>query len=186
MKPLAIDLFSGLDLSQAQFSLRADATVQQSVACRAEYPDHRRFSVFHLSPYSISFVLWSVRELKDATLAAGLTSSRQRRISAAHSGHYAGFMEAAAQVVTFLCFRISAVESPALLLGRLLSAPMRAIPSIAVWIHYFKMLPAAFTIAAATSDIRLFLPPDATSPRLTFDRAVALVGTFSSEPNATT
>jgi hypothetical protein len=72
-RPLAIDLFCGLASVQAEIFSRADATINQLVACRAENPHHVRLRVFHQSPSAFACVLGAMGNFQDPVLAARLT-----------------------------------------------------------------------------------------------------------------
>jgi hypothetical protein len=71
MKPLAIDLFCGLD--QPEFGLRADASVKKLVAGRTENPDHVPLCVGSQTPCAVSLELWLVCYFEDARFTTGLT-----------------------------------------------------------------------------------------------------------------
>ncbi len=69
VKPLAIDLFCGL--RDAELAGRANLTVKQLVACRAEYPEHVPLRVAHQPTSAIAPELWAMGNFHDASLSAG-------------------------------------------------------------------------------------------------------------------
>lgn len=185
MKPLVIDLFCGLGLSQPKFCLGAYSSVQKFMACRAENPDHVRLSVLHLPPNSIPAVVWLVREFNNSAFTARLARSRQIGVFAAQSNNYARVLELAPAIIDLLNGWVLPVKGATLLFSCLLRASIRAIAAIAIGLDDCKMRSTNTAVSSAARDIGLFAPTKPSSARLTFKRTVTLIGAFRTELHTT-
>jgi hypothetical protein len=181
VSPLAIDLFCGLGLGQAEFGLGANSPVEEFVTCRTKDPNHVRSGVFHLAKRAIAPVLWPVGEFHDPRFSARLTRGWKVGVFPTQPYDDTGILELPSAVVDLLNLRVLPMEGSSRLLRGLSRAVVRAIASIAVRRNDLEVLPADAAVSSGLGFIRLFIPPKSASASLTSDRTVSLVGAFSRE-----
>lgn len=166
-KPLAIDLFCGLDLGDSELNCRADSMIQKLVACRAENPDHVFLCVRGQAPSTIALEVWFMCYFKDAGFTASFTCSWHIRISALESIQSHIFP---ARVSTFLLifwtpfFIFSARPNASQFTGRFCGTLCGAIALIGIWWNNLKMFSAQAAISTVFgSSFMLFSPYSASA-----------------------
>jgi hypothetical protein len=176
MRPLAIDLYCGLDLSEAEFLLRAYAAIKQLVTGRTKNPDHMRLRIGGESPSTITFVRRAMSDLQYPSLSARLTGTRHIRPSPRepverHVLEISLLLIERATLLVFAC-RPKAAK----LARRLVGASRRAISLVRVGRRDVKVLAAFFAIASVLRRALVFVPPYSSSPLRTLIAAPLCIG----------
>jgi hypothetical protein len=156
VKPLAIDLFCGLDLFQAKFFWCANALVDQFMASGAKNPDHMWLGVLHLSPRTVALEFRTVGQFQYPTLSAGLARLREFWMFPSDPCHNSRIFVRAARIVNRKYLWVSLVEVISAGFSALYSAALRAVSAIAVRGLNLKVSPAYFTGLSVLGGIILF------------------------------
>jgi hypothetical protein len=184
-QPLCFDLFCGLGSGEAQLGGRADATVHELVACRAENPDHFSLRVGHYTPSAVALVLGAVRYFKNSVFATGLARAWKVRVLSPEPSKNR-VLERPVHVVRVLFAWMTAhpqLSNNARSLSRTVG---RAILLIGVRRNDIKVLSAVPAVAAILCDVGLLAASAAAYTRLTTKRTVALVWALGGKRFATT
>lgn len=155
MQPLAIDLYCGLELTQSELILRADAAIKKLVACGAKKPEHVSQGVGDDTPRSVALKLRLVGNLKNACLATCFAGGRKVWVFSAESADHR-ILEWPVRVVDFGSRWISAHEYPSLHSSRLTRTLLRAIATVGTWRRNIEMVSAFETISPVFRNVRLF------------------------------
>lgn len=172
MKPLAHDLFCGLD--QTEFGRRTYPLVEQLVACRAEHPEHMALAVRHEAPSTIAFMSRPMRNLKHPILRTRFARSREVRVFSAQSLKRP-ILVRTVRVIDLLNVRLTLVVGAPLLFGRSRCAADRAISLVAVGRRDIEAGAANPTISTGLRDVALLASSAAPDAALTLTRAIKLV-----------
>lgn len=183
-KPLAIDLFCGLAhpnlLAEAKLFPRANAEVEEFMACWAEHPDHMSLSVRSETPRPPALKAWLVGKFKDAALSARLARGRKIGVLPTQTRD-SGIAIRTARVVDLLRLWFAKMKCPALFSGPFASAVLRAIAPVRVWRCDVEVPFTPQAIPTALRDVGLLTSPAATGSARAWSRAIALVRALCDE-----
>ena len=174
MKPLAIDLYCGLESGEMKVFRRADATIKKLVASRAKNPDHMGFGVRHNPPRAISLVPWLMCYFKYPTFPAGLARYREIRIFSPQAPNHR-VLEGPACIVQFRFFWMSAHPQFSEIASRIPAAIFRAISLIGAWRRDIEVVAALGAVPSGFSDVALLTPSAASNAGLATIGAVSLI-----------
>lgn len=176
--PFAVDLFCGL--LQTEFQRRTDTSVQELVACRAQYPEHVTLRVRHQPASPSPFKSRLMGNLDDAIFATRLAASWNVIIFPAEPSEPRVPVRSP-RIVNLLDAGFAAMKSAPLLARCSSRTISRAITAIGVWRLNIEMRATPHAVTAKLSDISLLAPTATTDPSLTTRRAIQLVRTYCGE-----
>ena len=146
-RPLAIDLYCGLDLSEAEFLSRVYAAIKQLVTGRAQNPNHMPLSVGGEPPSPVASKLGFMRYLEDARFPACLAGIGHFWITALQPIQCRVFETASGLILCSTLWVLAPRPYPAQLTRSLDCTVRRAIPTVAIRWRDLEMRPTAKAIA---------------------------------------
>lgn len=182
-KPLAIDLFYGLQQAfpQPELLRRQNATVEQGVTRRAQYPEHVPLSCFARAPSTVASELRLVRDIKHACLAAAFAGAWHVRMLSAKP--FDNALSLSGPRVFMLMPMphptVVVVVSPEKLRSRfdraLTRAVVTAIASVCARWGNIKMLAASKAVTPSLGRVRLLAPAPSPGALRACLRAIQLI-----------
>jgi hypothetical protein len=182
-KPIVHDLFCG-GSGKPKFFGFTNSTIQQSVACRAKYPNHMSLRVGSKPPRAIALERWPMCYLKNPCLAAGLAGAWHFQPSAgqpvkSHVFEFAIlFIEWAPLLILAFCPLATKFT------GHGIRTLHRAIALIGIRWNDSKMFSASTTVSSIFRRAFVFLAADSTSSRRAIIAAPFFIGFSSREESA--